>query len=131
MQSSSEELTTLKEELENRNLELAEANNDFANLLASADIPIVMLDRALRIRRFNAGAQRTLNLVPADVGRPMNDLNMSLAVENLDGIVSDVTLENKIEGAVLVLDRCWLSASTPLEDASRAGLSLFLQWTQS
>ena len=69
LQSSNEELTTLNEELENRNQELAEANNDLVNLLASVDIPIVMLDASLRIRRFNPGAQRTLHLIPADVGR--------------------------------------------------------------
>src|SRR5262249_52712888 len=53
LQSTNEELTTLNEELENRNQELALANNDLINLLASVDIPIVMLDANLRIRRFN------------------------------------------------------------------------------
>jgi len=52
LQSSNEELTTLNEELENRASELVEANNDLTNLLASIDIPIVMLDSALHIRRF-------------------------------------------------------------------------------
>src|SRR5262249_7075329 len=69
LQSSNEELTTLNEELENRNQELAQANNDLLNLLGSVDIPIVMLDSALHIHRFNPGAQRALNLIPADVGR--------------------------------------------------------------
>ena len=130
LQSSNEELTTLNEELENRNDELAEVNNDLVNLLGSVDIPIVMLDADLRIRRFNPGAQRTLNLIPNDVGRTITDLKMTLQLDNLEQLITDVidklavkeldvqdrvghwyslrirpcrTTENKIEGAVLVL----------------------------
>lgn len=130
LQSSNEELTTLNEELENRNVELAQANNDLVNLLNAIDIPIVMLDSGLRIRRFNPGAQRALNLIPGDAGRPINDMKTSLALDNLGEVVANVidtletremdvqdrngrwfslrirpykTTDNKIEGAVLVL----------------------------
>ena len=130
LQSSNEELTTLNEELENRAGELAEANNDLTNLLASIDIPVVMLDSALRIRRFNPGAQRALNLIPADAGRSLNDLKVPLNVDGFDQMVLDVietldvrevevqdrggrwyrlrvrpykTLDNKIDGAVMTL----------------------------
>jgi two-component system CheB/CheR fusion protein len=130
LQSSNEELTTLNEELENRNQELADVDNDLLNLLASVDIPIVMLDSQLRIRQFNLYAQRVLNLIPTDVGRPIADMNMNLEVKNLSAMVADVvdnlevqemevrdrdghrfllrirpykTMDNKIDGAVLVL----------------------------
>jgi two-component system CheB/CheR fusion protein len=130
LQSSNEELTTLNEELENRNDELAQVNNDLINLLASVDIPIVMLDDELRIRRFNPGAQKVLNIIAADIGRPIRDLKLSLRIDNLEELVASVieelktrevdvqdregqwyslrirpyrTMENKIDGAVLVL----------------------------
>ena len=130
LQSSNEELTTLNEELENRNAELAEANNDLINLLASVEIPIVMLDSEMRIRRMNPGAQRTLNLIASDVGRPIRELKMTLKGDDIERMVRGVienlemretqvqhkdgrwfslrvrpykTTENKIEGAVLVL----------------------------
>ncbi|HEX9982586.1 MAG TPA: chemotaxis protein CheB [Thermoanaerobaculia bacterium] len=130
LQSSNEELTTLNEELENRHQDLAEANNDLLNLLGSIDIPILMLDSALRIRRFTPGAQRTFSLIPSDIGRPINDLKLTLQVDDLDQMIAEVidnlavkelevqnrsghwfllrirpykTMENKIEGAVLVL----------------------------
>src|SRR5438270_4042291 len=74
LQSSNEELMTLNEELENRNSELAEANNDLVNLLSSVEIPIVMLDSEMRIRRMNPGAQRTLKVIPSDLGRPIRGL---------------------------------------------------------
>jgi two-component system, chemotaxis family, CheB/CheR fusion protein len=130
LQSSNEELLTVNEELADRNQELAQANDDLVNLLASIDLPIVMLDPDLRIRRFNPGAQRVLSLIPGDVGRPIADLNTSLSVDALDdlvrGVIEDLevrelevkdrrgtthllrvrpykTLDNRIEGAVIVL----------------------------
>jgi len=130
LQSSNEELTTLNEELENRNQELAQANNDLVNLLASVDLPIVMLDSELRIRRFNPGAAKALNVVVADLGRSIRDVKLPLQMANVDELVASVidelkvrevkvqgregqwyqlrvrpyrTVENKIDGAVLVL----------------------------
>jgi len=130
LQSSNEELTTLNEELENRNQEMALVNNDLINLLTSVEIPILMLDSQLQIRRFNPPAQRTLNLIPSDIGRPIDDMRANLQIDNLGEIVSDVidklevrelvvldragrrhslrirpykTTDNKIDGAVLVL----------------------------
>ncbi len=130
LQSSNEELMTLNEELEHRNEELAHVNNDLLNLLASVDLPIVMLDSNLRIRRFNPGAQRTLNLIPSDAGRSIRDLKLTLDLNDLDKMIAGVidtlevrelqvrdhngrnyllrirpykTSDNKIDGAVLVL----------------------------
>lgn len=130
LQSSNEELMTVNEELGHRNDELAEANNDLLNLLACIDLPIVMLDSDLFIRRFNPSAQRTLNLIPSDTGRSISDLKLTLDVDDLEETIATVietlevremrvhdrnqgtyllrirpykTSENKIEGAVLVL----------------------------
>ncbi|HXH40018.1 MAG TPA: CheR family methyltransferase, partial [Thermoanaerobaculia bacterium] len=130
LQSSNEELMTLNEELEHRNDELAHANNDLINLLSSVDLPIVMLDSNLRIRRFNPGAQRTLNLLSSDAGRSIRDLRLTLDLDDLDELIASVidtlevrelevrdragrhyllrirpykTADNKIDGAVLVL----------------------------
>jgi len=130
LQSSNEELTTLNEELENRNQELAVLNNDLVNLLASIEIPIVMLDGGLRLRRFNPAAQRLLNFIPSDLGRSINDINTKLHVDNLEALIREVietlevrevevkdragrwqslrirpykTTDNKIDGAVLAL----------------------------
>jgi two-component system CheB/CheR fusion protein len=130
LQSSNEELTTLNEELENRYTELSEVNNDLLNLLTSVEIPIVMLDGEMRIRRFNPGAQRALNLIGGDMGRSIRDLKSTLLVEDIDARIQQVvdtlevcemqvqhrngqwysmrirpykTTENKIEGVVLIL----------------------------
>ncbi|HSP16746.1 MAG TPA: CheR family methyltransferase [Thermoanaerobaculia bacterium] len=130
LQSSNEELLTLNEELENRNQELAVVNNDLVNILTAVDIPIVMLDQGLRVRRFNPGAQRVLNIGPSDIGRSVTEIRTPLLLDNLGELASGVietletrevdvndrtgrafslrvrpyrTMDNKIDGAVLVL----------------------------
>ncbi|HMC83795.1 MAG TPA: PAS domain-containing protein, partial [Candidatus Polarisedimenticolia bacterium] len=130
LQSTNEELTTLNEELQNRNLELSQVNNDILNLLNSINIPVVMLGPDLRIRRFTPQAEKVLNLIPGDMGRPITDIRLNINLPDLDELllqtidtVSDRHLEvqdkqgrwyslwirpyktsdNKIDGAILAL----------------------------
>jgi two-component system, chemotaxis family, CheB/CheR fusion protein len=130
IQSSNEELTTVNEELQHRNEELSRVNNDVNNLLASVQTAIVMVWHDLRIRRFTPMAQTLLNLIAADVDRPLGDIKLNvegadiaeLAREAIDtASVREVdvrdrdgrwhslrirpyrTTENKIEGAVIML----------------------------
>lgn len=56
IQSVNEELTTINEELRNRNLELQDLNTDLANVLESVNIPVIICDRELRLRRFSPSA---------------------------------------------------------------------------
>src|SRR6185295_10877659 len=85
-----EELTTVNEQLQHRNVELGQANNDLLNLLGSTDIPVVMVDAYSRIRRFTAPARKVLNLLPGDLGRPIGDINLTVQVANLDGLIAKV-----------------------------------------
>jgi two-component system, chemotaxis family, CheB/CheR fusion protein len=130
IQSSSEELATVNDELQTRNAELERSNNDLTNLLSSVQIGIVMLGPDLRIRRFTPTAEKMLNLIATDVGRPITDIRLSVDVPDLERLLVDVvetvqpyqrevqdrngrwhllrlrpyrTLDNHIEGAVLVL----------------------------
>jgi two-component system CheB/CheR fusion protein len=130
IQSSNEELTTVNEELHNRNLELSQSNNDFVNLLASVQLPIVMLGSDLRIRRFTPMAEKLFNLIPTDVGRTVTNINFNVDIPDLEKMLAEVletasvkerelrdkqgrwyllrirpyrTLENRIDGAVLLL----------------------------
>lgn len=130
LQSTNEELTTLNEELENRNTEAETINNDLHNLLASVNIPILILGPDLKIRRFTAVAEKMFNLIPADIGRPITDIALRVEVPNFPKLVLDVidslvtkelevrdkdghwwsvrirpykTTDNKIDGAVVAL----------------------------
>jgi two-component system, chemotaxis family, CheB/CheR fusion protein len=130
LQSTNEELTTLNEELRHINLELTEANNDLLNFLRSVNIPVVMVGRDLRIRRFTPAAHKTLKLIPSDVGRLITDLQPDIQIPDFERQIRQVinslitkeievqdrtgrwhsllmrpyeTVDNKISGAILVL----------------------------
>ena len=130
IQSSNEELATVNDELHARNIELVNANNDLVNLLASVNMAIVILGPDMRIRRFTQPAEKILNLIQGDVGRPLLDVKLGVDIDDLESMVSDVmesvatrerevqdragrwyslrvrpyrTLQNKIDGVVLVL----------------------------
>jgi PAS domain S-box-containing protein len=89
-----------------------------------------MLSQDLRVRRYTPLAEKVLNLIPADIGRPITDLKPNIDVPNLESLVAQCvetmrlkelevqdryghwyslrirpykTVENVIDGAVLVL----------------------------
>ena len=90
LESSNEELTTLNEELNNRNTELGRLNSDVANFISSVQIPILMLDGQLRIRRFTPAAEKLLKLIQTDVGRPISDLKLNLDFPDLERLIQEV-----------------------------------------
>jgi two-component system CheB/CheR fusion protein len=102
LQSTNEELTTVNDELRNRNDELSLLNSDLNNVLGSVNIPIIMLGNDLRIRRFTPMAERILNLIPADIGRPITDIKPNVKIPDLKQLIARVldTLEiqeNQVE----------------------------------
>jgi two-component system CheB/CheR fusion protein len=103
LQSTNEELSTLNDELQTRNVELDAANGDLLNILGSVEVPIVIVDGHRKIRRFTPKARPILNLLPTDVGRPIDDIRPTLAIENLDRKIADVidtvaTHEEEVRG---------------------------------
>lgn len=130
LQSTNEELTTLNEELSNRNIEMLQINSDLHNLLSSVQIPILMVDGSLAIRRVTPTAAQLFNIRDGDMGRRLSELKPNIDVGNLEGLLGEVietlttrekkvrdsrgrsfllrirpyrTADNKIDGAVLVL----------------------------
>ncbi|HEY4592827.1 MAG TPA: CheR family methyltransferase, partial [Thermoanaerobaculia bacterium] len=89
IQSSNEELATVNDELQARNFELSHSNNDLTNLLASVQMPIVMLGPDLRLRRFTPAAEKLLNLIPSDIGRPIENIRPNVDIPNLPDLVHD------------------------------------------
>ncbi len=83
LESANEELNTLNEELKISNLEFSKVNRDLANLLESISIPLVMVGRDLRIRRFTRAIEPMLNLIASDVGRSITDLQSQIELPDL------------------------------------------------
>jgi two-component system, chemotaxis family, CheB/CheR fusion protein len=104
LQSSNEELNTLNEELHSRNDELSRVNSDLMNLLATVDITILIVGDDMRIRRFTPTAERVLNLIPGDVGRPVGQINTNLVAENLEALTRE-TIETMMPRERDVQDR--------------------------
>ena len=84
LQSSNEELITVNDELQSRNEELHRVNNDLVNVLDAVDLPVVILDADRRIRRFTPKARSLMNVLPSDLGRPINDIRPNVQVTDLD-----------------------------------------------
>lgn len=130
LESTNEELTTVNEEMVNRNQELNRVNSDLNNLHASINTPVLVVSRDLRIQRFTALAEKVFNLLANDVGRPLGDIRHNLIFPELETFIAEaissisprekevqdhsgnwyllrvrpyLTVENKIDGAVLLL----------------------------
>ncbi len=81
MQSSNEELTTVNEELQSRMSELSQTNDDLHNVLVGVDNSVIIVGMDLRIRRYTSSAERLLNLVPGDLGRPISLLDSFCGID--------------------------------------------------
>ncbi|PYJ22232.1 MAG: chemotaxis protein CheR, partial [Verrucomicrobia bacterium] len=90
LQSTNEELTTLNEELSNRNLEMMELTGELNNVLDSIQMPIVMVDNALTVRRATLAARGAFNILPTDIGRPLSELRPNIDVPDLENILREV-----------------------------------------
>jgi two-component system CheB/CheR fusion protein len=89
LESANEELNTLNEELKISNVEFVKVNRDLANLLESISIPLVMVGRDLRIRRFTRAIEPMLNLIASDVGRSITDLRPQIELPDLRRLLLD------------------------------------------
>ncbi|WP_293155811.1 MULTISPECIES: chemotaxis protein CheB [unclassified Microcoleus] len=130
IQATNEELNTINDELQRRNVESTKVSNDLQNLLGSINIPILMLGGDLRVRRFTPAVEGIFNLISSDIGRSLSDITHKLIVPDLEQQILEVirtlnlnvqevqdrdghwydlqirpyrTIDNKIDGAVLVL----------------------------
>ena len=131
LESTNEELTTINDEMIGRNGELNRLNADLNNVQVSIQTAIVLLSRDLVIRRFTPTAGKIFNLSSTDIGRAIRSIRHNLELATLETILAGVvdtvrpydaevrdhegcwyslrarpylTLDNKIDGVVLVLN---------------------------
>ena len=101
LQSSNEELHSVNDELKMRADELAATRDSVSNLLASSQIPVVMVDSGLNIRNFTAAAEELFKFIPGDLGRSIGDINtgleqIDLAEQGKRVIDSGQTIERQV-----------------------------------
>ena len=90
LQSTNEELVTVNEELSGRNVELSALTDDLTNLFASTDIPIIMVDRDLQVRRLTPAVRDVIVVAPDALGRPLAELDLPIDVPDLHKLVKEV-----------------------------------------
>ncbi len=90
LQSGNEELQTLNEELKNRNQTLGRLNDDLANLQTNIDIPVIIVDNDLKIRRLTTSAQEPIRILPSDVGRSITNVKLGFDIEDLENLITEV-----------------------------------------
>ncbi|MCX5814691.1 MAG: PAS domain-containing protein [Proteobacteria bacterium] len=88
LQSVNEELATVNAELQTKLADLSRANNDMNNLLAGTGIATIFVDHRLCILRFTPAASAIINLILADVGRPVGHIASNLA--DYSTLVADI-----------------------------------------
>lgn len=90
LESANEELNTVNEEMLDRNYQLAQVNNDLLNLLASVNIPILMLGSDLSIRRVTPPGEELLGLTSTDIGRPLLQIRLRLNIPEFESMMLEV-----------------------------------------
>ena len=90
LQSTNEELESVNEELYTVNLEnnrrideLKEVTDDLEVLLSTTEVGTLFLDANLCIRKFTRSITNYFNLVPHDVGRPIDNFTNKSQIEDL------------------------------------------------
>ncbi len=83
LQSINEELRTVNQELKVKIEEISITSNNLQNLINSADVATIFLDRAFCTRFYTPAARYIFNLIPSDYGRPISDITHRLENGNL------------------------------------------------
>lgn len=108
LQSVNEELQTVNQELKVKIDEITHAGNDMRNLMSSTEIGTIFVDRSLRVKLFTPRVRDIFNLIPADVGRPLQDITTRLIIDSLTEDVQTVLDRlHTIEREVQTRDGAW------------------------
>jgi two-component system CheB/CheR fusion protein len=83
LETSRQELVTVNAELQDKVMALSHAQSDLENLLASTEIAIIFLDKDLCVRRFTPPATAIVNLIEADIGRPLAHIASTLEYDDM------------------------------------------------
>lgn len=83
LQSINEELRTVNQELKVKIEEISVTTNNLQNLINSADVGTIFLDRSLSIRMFTPAVLEVFNLKSSDLGRPITDITNKLNYKEL------------------------------------------------
>ena len=112
MQSTNEELHSVNEELytvsaehQRKNGQLTERETDIHVLLKSSKIGTIHLDENLCLRRYTTNALSVFNILPQDIGRPINHITIRAKDQDILGLVYRVQKEIKTQETQVIVDQ--------------------------
>ena len=83
LQSVNEELNTVNAEYQEKMLHLNQANADLDSMGKASGLATVFVDWELNLTRYTPDAISLFNLIPSDIGRPLNDIRHRLKESEL------------------------------------------------
>ncbi|WP_332670739.1 EAL domain-containing protein [Aromatoleum sp.] len=89
LQSMNEELATSNAELQQKTGELGRANRDLETILSNQRFPVVVVDAALHLRRYNEAAAETFDIGRRAVGRDLRDCESSNDLSEVAEMLAD------------------------------------------
>ena len=87
LQSLNEELTTMNEQMQQRNAELQARSAEVSGLLEALDMPLLLLNRDLRLRAYNSRAAADFHLTPAKIGHGLGETTLPMLQGDLRELV--------------------------------------------
>ena len=100
LQSTNEELTTVNEELNTKSSELRVANTSMENILSSVPSPTVVVDKDLRIIRYNSSSNLIFNLSVNDLGNRITDASCQCEIPNFEKMIRDALHSGKVAESI-------------------------------
>ncbi|RJL05098.1 chemotaxis protein CheB [Paracoccus aestuarii] len=120
LQSTNEELSTVNDELKSKIDDLTVANSDLQNFFSATKIPLLVVDRDVRVRNFTAAATRIFPLRRSDHGRPLADVSNVFNSDALHRMATEVASQGESQGTELTEasgDRVWRVDAKPYRGA--------------
>lgn len=91
LRAAQEEMRFNCKQLRERSAELARFTNNLDNRIRGVDLPILILEADLRIRKFSHLAAHMFHLISSDVGRPLTDVAWEADIPDLGALVRQVS----------------------------------------
>jgi two-component system CheB/CheR fusion protein len=110
LQSTNEELSTVNDELKSKIDDLTAANSDLQNFFLATKIPLLVVDRNVRVRNFTSAATQIFPLRKSDHGRPLADVSNAFANDALLRMANEVVSSGEAQSTELdeaEHDRLW------------------------
>jgi two-component system CheB/CheR fusion protein len=107
LESTNEELIASNEEVREGNEALVRSNNDLTNLLASTNIPVILLGPDLRIRLITPAAEKSLHISRSEVGRSILSSRLQPQIPDLERMIRKSLRTADVEGRQLRHDGRW------------------------